>query len=171
MILIGMMFFRMSRNEEEFMDDDTFPVSPRPLFKVVIKQQVFKLLNQFFGQKVLMISVIGREARLVQAHIAPEEQRIKVRYSQLFDFDFCRQQETLDLFARWLLSDPRSADMPSSSEEDESPEVPPTAASEAVVPMKPAPEFLLTLRTGRSVDASLITHLTNPPHMMTTAAT
>ncbi|KAF7512834.1 hypothetical protein GJ744_011937 [Endocarpon pusillum] len=82
MILTGMMIIRMRRKEEPFLDDDTFPI--------------------------LMLSIIGRETRLIQAHIVPEEQRVKVSYSQLFDFDHCPQQETLDLIWKWLLSEPVS---------------------------------------------------------------
>jgi hypothetical protein len=57
-----------------------------------------------------MISINGREVRLIQAHIAPEEQRMEIRYTQSFDFDHCPQEETLDLFARWLLGEPLSPD-------------------------------------------------------------
>ena len=52
-----------------------------------------------------MLSVIGQDARIIQAHICPTEQRLKVRYSQLFDFgDYTPAQR--DLFIRWLMSDP-----------------------------------------------------------------
>jgi hypothetical protein len=52
-----------------------------------------------------MLSVLGRYARIIQAHMCPEEQRLKVRYSQRFDF--CHNTSIKkDLFLRWLLSDP-----------------------------------------------------------------
>lgn len=54
---------------------------------------------------ILLFSVIGRSARIIQAHMCPREQRLKVRYSQMFDFS----NNTLvkrDLFTRWLFCDP-----------------------------------------------------------------
>jgi len=86
MVLIGMMMTRVRRKEEEFLDDDTYPVS--------------------------------REARVIQAHISPEEQRMEIRYTQSFDFDYCPQEEMLDLFARWLLGDPLSPDKALSAEDE-----------------------------------------------------
>jgi hypothetical protein len=74
------------------------------------------------------------EARLIQAHIAPVEQRIKLRYSQLFDFDYCPREETLDLFTRWLLSEPLSPDA-AFSEEGETPEPPRTTDFEISLPV------------------------------------
>ncbi len=55
--------------------------------------------------QLLMLSVIGRDARIIQAHICPNEQRLKVRYSQLFDFSHYTTTQR-DLFIRWLMSDP-----------------------------------------------------------------
>ena len=52
-----------------------------------------------------MLSVVGREARIIQAHICPYELRLKVRYSQLVDFTFPHPSER-DIFLRWLFSDP-----------------------------------------------------------------
>lgn len=39
--------------------------------------------------------------------MCPQENRLKVRHGQLFDFTDC-QQAQMDLFMRWLLSDPIS---------------------------------------------------------------
>lgn len=71
-----------------------------------------------------MVSVIGIEARLIQAHITSEGERIQVRYSQLFNFERCPKQETLELFVRWLLSEPLSIEAP--SHEEETHELPPS---------------------------------------------
>ncbi len=65
-----------------------------------------------------MVSIIGRTARVVEAYLSPEDDRIKIRYSQLVDFDDCPWAETLDLLAKWLLSDPLSRNPSSSGEED-----------------------------------------------------
>ena len=53
----------------------------------------------------MFVSIIGRFARVIQAHVCLEEQRLKVRYSQLFDFRDCSQHQ-MDLFLRWILSSP-----------------------------------------------------------------
>lgn len=52
-----------------------------------------------------MLSVIGRNARIIHAYICPDEQRLKVHYSQLFDFSHYTSAQA-DLFIRWLMSDP-----------------------------------------------------------------
>lgn len=56
-------------------------------------------------QQLVLVSVLGRYARVIQAHVSLEEQRLKVRYSQLYDFDNCTQRQ-MDLFIRWILSSP-----------------------------------------------------------------
>ena len=64
-----------------------------------------------------MLSVLGRSARIIQAHMCPEEQRLKVRYSQRFDF--CHKPFfKKDLFLRWLLSDPVTEMKPMSDGHD-----------------------------------------------------
>jgi hypothetical protein len=65
-----------------------------------------------------MVSNNGREARLVQAHIAPEEQSMKIRYTQSFDFDSYSQDEILDGFTRWLLGEALSPDKALPAEEE-----------------------------------------------------
>jgi hypothetical protein len=52
-----------------------------------------------------MLSSIGRDSRIIQAHMCPREQRLKVRYSQLVDFSYFTP-ELRDMFLRWLLCDP-----------------------------------------------------------------
>jgi hypothetical protein len=64
-----------------------------------------------------MVSVLGRSARIIQAHMCPETQRLKVRYSQRFDF--CHNASVKrDLFLRWLLSDPVTEMKPMSEGHD-----------------------------------------------------
>jgi hypothetical protein len=64
-----------------------------------------------------MLSILGRSARIIQAHMCPEEQRLKVRYSQRFDF--CHNASAKkDLFLRWLLSDPVTEMKPMSDGHD-----------------------------------------------------
>jgi hypothetical protein len=50
------------------------------------------------------VSILGRYAQIIQAHVSLEEQRLQIRYSQLYDFDNCSQLQ-MDLFLRWILSD------------------------------------------------------------------
>jgi hypothetical protein len=65
-----------------------------------------------------VVSIIGRDARIIQADMCPQENRLKVRYSQLFDFSDC-QQAQVDLFMGLFLSDPISR-LDMFSEESES---------------------------------------------------
>ena len=58
-----------------------------------------------------MVSIIGRDARVIQAHMCPIKHRLKVRYSQLLDFADCKQKQ-MDLFVRWLLNNPVSGPIP-----------------------------------------------------------
>jgi hypothetical protein len=53
----------------------------------------------------MMLSVIGRNARIIQAHVCTREQRLKLRYSQLCDLSYYTPVQ-IDPFVRWLLSDP-----------------------------------------------------------------
>lgn len=115
-----------------------------------------------------MVSINGREARLIQAHIAPEEQRIKVRYSQLFDFDNCSQEEVLDLFARWLLSKPLSPDT-TSSQNKEPAEMPRTAPIEVGVPIMPAHQAPLPPKTGCVREDLVLSPITSSPQPLVAA--
>lgn len=54
---------------------------------------------------MILASIVGRHVRIIQAHISLEEQRLKVRYSQFYDFEHCSQPR-MDLFLRWILSSP-----------------------------------------------------------------
>jgi hypothetical protein len=53
----------------------------------------------------MMVSVMGRRARIVQAHMCSLEERLKVRCSQFLDFTHYTSLQP-DLIVRWLLSDP-----------------------------------------------------------------
>lgn len=55
--------------------------------------------------QLVLVSINGRFARVIQAHVALEEQRLKVRYSQYYNFENCSQRQ-MDLFLRWTLSSP-----------------------------------------------------------------
>ena len=52
-----------------------------------------------------MLSIYGSKARIIQAHMSPEQQRLQVRYSEFFDFHDLRK-EWLDIFVRWFLNEP-----------------------------------------------------------------
>jgi hypothetical protein len=65
----------------------------------------------------LLLSIIGRTARIIQAHMCPQDQRLKVRYSQLFDFSHDTSVKK-DLFLRWLLCDPVTETKPMSDGDD-----------------------------------------------------
>ena len=115
-----------------------------------------------------MVSINGREARLIQAHLAPAEQRIKIHYSQLFDFDNCPQEEVLDLFARWLLSEPLSPDT-ASSQNKETAAMPSTASLEVPSPMTPAHQAPSTPRAGRIREGLVVGPITSSPQPLVTA--
>jgi hypothetical protein len=67
--------------------------------------------------QVILVSIIGRFARVIQAHVCLKDQRLKVRYSQLYDFDSCSQRQ-MDLFLRWILSSPLLEPQPQPEAED-----------------------------------------------------
>ena len=52
-----------------------------------------------------MLSIYGSKARILQAHMSPENQRLQVRYSQFCNFRNL-SQEWLDIIVRWFLNDP-----------------------------------------------------------------
>lgn len=81
-----------------------------------------------------MLSIIGREARIIQAHICPREQRLKVRYSQLFDFSHYTSTQR-DLFIRWLMSDPIAETKPLADVEER-----PTTSADTIAPQLKASE-------------------------------
>ena len=83
-----------------------------------------------------MLSVIGRDARIIQAHICPNEQRLKVRYSQLFDFSHYTPTQR-DLFIRWLMSDPIAETKPLADVEER-----PTTPAGTTAPQLKASETL-----------------------------
>ncbi len=64
-----------------------------------------------------MLSVIGRHARIIQAHMCPNDQRLKVRYGQLSDFSYHTPAQS-DLFLRWILSDPITETKPMPHHQD-----------------------------------------------------
>jgi hypothetical protein len=57
-----------------------------------------------------MVSVINNAARVVYVYISLLQQHIKVRYTQLIDFDYYTD-DLSDLFARWLLCEPVSTSL------------------------------------------------------------
>lgn len=59
-----------------------------------------------------MLSLFGSKGRIVEAHMSPEQQRLQVRHSELFDFRNVTK-EWLDIFVRWFLNEPLAE--PSSS--------------------------------------------------------
>ena len=52
-----------------------------------------------------MLSIFGSKARIVQAHMSTERQRLQVRFSEFFDFHNLTKQ-WLDVFVRWMLNEP-----------------------------------------------------------------
>lgn len=68
---------------------------------------------------LLMLSVIGRDARIIQAHMCTHERRLKVRYSQMCDFSYYTPQQR-DTFLRWLLCDPVTRPRPIADEDERS---------------------------------------------------
>jgi hypothetical protein len=54
-----------------------------------------------------MLSIYGSKARLVQAHMSPEQLRLQVRYSEFVDFRNLTK-EWLDIFVRWFLNEPQA---------------------------------------------------------------
>ena len=96
MIIAGLMLERMRRRR--FQDQEVFPVfSP-------CTSRTMCVLTDYFTQ-LMIVSIIGRDARIIQAHMCSQDQRLKVRCSQLFDFTYYSPGQR-DLFLRWLLSDP-----------------------------------------------------------------
>jgi hypothetical protein len=96
MILTGLMGTRMF--QEAYRKYTVFPVS---------------ISTSSDGQyqidvcQVLMLSIYGSKARIVQAHMSPEQLRLQVRYSEFFDFRNLTK-EWLDIFVRWFLNEPLS---------------------------------------------------------------
>jgi hypothetical protein len=75
MILTGLMGVRMV--QKAYLEYEVFPVS---IITSSDKQY------QIDSCQVLMLSTHGSKARIVQAHMCPEQKRLQVRYSELFDF-------------------------------------------------------------------------------------
>ena len=74
-------------------------------FRFVYAVQTISQCKADIQLQLVLVSIIGRFARVIQAHVSLEEQRLKVRYSQLYDFENCSQRQ-MDLFLRWTLSSP-----------------------------------------------------------------
>ncbi len=71
--------------------------------------------NQAIKQ-VLMLSLYGSKGRLIEAYMCPTTVRLKVRYSNFFEFRRLNQA-WVDTFVRWFLSEPLAE--PSRSKLDE----------------------------------------------------
>lgn len=59
----------------------------------------------YLKHSVFPVLMLGSKARIIQAHMSPEQQHLQLRYSELFDFRNLTK-EWLDLFVRWFLSEP-----------------------------------------------------------------
>lgn len=94
MIVTGLMGVRMV--QKAYLKHEVFPVST----SIVSDEQ-----HQTDISQILMLSIYGSRARIVQAHMSPEQQRLQVRYSDFFDFRNLTK-EWLDIFVRWFLSEP-----------------------------------------------------------------
>lgn len=64
-----------------------------------------------------MLSLYGSKAHLVQAHMAPEQQRLQVSYRELFDFRNLTK-DWLDIFVGWFLNEPLAASSSRSESSD-----------------------------------------------------
>lgn len=92
--------------------------------------------------QVLMLSIYGSKARIVQAHMSPERQRLQVRYSEFFDFRNLTK-EWLDIFVRWFLNEPlavpslpcelNSSEQPESSDDEGGSLVPASSKSQTYI--------------------------------------
>jgi hypothetical protein len=86
-----------------------------------------------------MLSIYGSKARIVQAHMSPEQLRLQVRYSEFFDFRNLTK-EWLDIFVRWFLNEPQaepslspksdSSEQPHSSDDEVEPRLPASLKSQ-----------------------------------------
>jgi len=99
MILTGLMIARM--RSKTHLDHEVFPVCA---------SQFLKRANSADFLQILMFSLYGSKCRLVQAHMSPESERLQVRYGDFFDFRELTQ-DWLDLFVRWVLSEPLAEPM------------------------------------------------------------
>ena len=96
MIIADLMIERMRRRR--FEDEEVFPVPSSCTSRTTC------VLTDRFTQ-LMIVSIIERDARIIQAQMCSQDQRLKVRYSQLFDFTYNAPTQR-DLGLRWLLSDP-----------------------------------------------------------------
>jgi hypothetical protein len=53
----------------------------------------------------MMLSIHGTRGRIIEAYMCPTLLRLKIHYSELFDFRDLTQS-WLDIFVRWFLSEP-----------------------------------------------------------------
>jgi hypothetical protein len=88
MILTGLMAFGMV--QKAYMKHEVFPVSV---------PNSSNACYQIDSHQILMLSIFGSKARIVQGHMSPEQQRLQVRYSEFFDFRNLTK-EWLDIFVR-----------------------------------------------------------------------
>ena len=125
MILTGLMGLRMI--QKAYLKHEVFPVS-------ISTSSGYQHLTDV--RQILMLSIYGSKARIVQAHMSPEQLRLQVRYSEFFDFRNLTK-EWLDIFVRWFLNEPQAG--PLLSLELDSSEQPETSDDEveALVPLSP----------------------------------
>jgi hypothetical protein len=67
--------------------------------------------------QILMLSLYGSKAHIVQAHMAPEQQRLQVSYRELFDFRNLTK-DWLDIFVGWFLNEPLASSSSRSESSD-----------------------------------------------------
>ncbi len=135
MIVVGLILARLRRLR--FPEHEAFPVSP-----VVISSSKLKITNKVFLFQVMILSLIGRDARIIQAHFCPRDLRLKVRYSQLVDFSHYTTAQA-DLFTRWLLCEPLAEPQPPPDAEE-----PSKIHHSKRAPPEPALRHTTTLRSG-----------------------
>jgi hypothetical protein len=116
MILTGLMGTRMFQNA--YRKYTVFPVS----ISTCSDEQY-----QIDVCQVLMLSIYGSKARIVQAHMSLEQLRLQVRYNEFFDFRNLTK-EWQDIFVRWFLNEPLA--VPSLPCELTSPEHPESSGEE-----------------------------------------
>jgi hypothetical protein len=94
LILTGLMIGRMHR--KAYREHEVFPVRPLPAYEKASSTDIPQLM---------MLSSYGTNGRIVQAHMAPDSQRLQAWYSEFFEYRDL-PQEWLDIFVRWFLNEP-----------------------------------------------------------------
>ncbi len=125
MILTGLTGVRMV--QKAYLKHEVFPVS-------ISTSSGYQHLTDV--RQILMLSIYGSKARIVQAHMSPEQLRLQVRHSEFFDFRNLTKQ-WLEIFVRWFLNEPQAG--PSLSLELDSSEQPGRSDDEveSLVPLPP----------------------------------